>query len=132
MVVRLANVLQFNLEFELRMQQFIEMVRTGDKGKYIEAMLHAKKYLTPYMDSQSTEIHRAAGLLAFPKDTKAEPYKVGSCALLCLTPTNEYSRCICQVAGRTLLIYSCVLTMNFSLSLYGLYYILRCPPGYQL
>ncbi|RJE22124.1 hypothetical protein PHISCL_05521 [Aspergillus sclerotialis] len=73
---------QFNLEFELRLQQYIEMVRAGDKGKYIEAMLHAKKYLTPYMDSQSTEIHRAAGLLAFPKDTKAEPYKVGSSTLL--------------------------------------------------
>lgn len=71
---------QYNLEFELRLQQYIEMLRTGDKSKYMDAMMHARKYLTPYIDSQSTEIHRAAGLLAFPRDTKAEPYKVGSSA----------------------------------------------------
>lgn len=70
--------MQYNLEFELRLQQYIEMIRSGDKIKYMEAMVHAKKYLTPYMDSQSEEIHRAAGLLAFPKDTKAEPYRVCS------------------------------------------------------
>ncbi|KAL3489449.1 protein fyv10 [Aspergillus germanicus] len=66
---------QYNLEFELRLQQYIEMIRTGDKAKFIDAMTHAKKYLSPYIETQSTEIHRAAGLLAFPPDTKAEPYK---------------------------------------------------------
>lgn len=52
------------------------MLRDGDRTKYMEAMVHAKKYLTPYLDSKPTEIHRAAGLLAFPNDTKAEPYRV--------------------------------------------------------
>ncbi|BDD61969.1 GID complex subunit containing RING finger motif [Monascus purpureus] len=66
---------QYNMEFELRLQQYIEMIRSGDKSKLVEAMVHAKKYLTPYAETQSTEIHRAAGLLAFPGDTKAEPYK---------------------------------------------------------
>ncbi|KAL5334568.1 CTLH/CRA C-terminal to lish motif domain-containing protein [Aspergillus crustosus] len=66
---------QYNLEFELRMQQYIEMIRTGDKAKFTDAMSHAKKYLIPYIETQSPEIHRAAGLLAFPPDTKAEPYK---------------------------------------------------------
>ncbi|KAE8348619.1 CTLH/CRA C-terminal to lish motif domain-containing protein [Aspergillus coremiiformis] len=66
---------QHNLEFELRLQQYIEMVRTGDKGRFVEAMAHAKRFLAPSIDLQSTEIHRAAGLLAFPRDTKAEPYK---------------------------------------------------------
>jgi macrophage erythroblast attacher len=60
----------------LRLQQYIEMIRTGDKGKLVEARAHARKYLTPFIETQSAEIHRAAGLLAFPKDTKAEPYKV--------------------------------------------------------
>lgn len=73
--------MQYNLEFELRLQQYIEMIRSGDKMKCMEAMVHAKKYLTPYAESQPTEIHRAAGLLAFPKDTKAEPYRVGSLVL---------------------------------------------------
>lgn len=71
-----GQMTQYNMEFELRLQQYIEMIRSGDKSKLVEAMVHAKKYLTPYAETQSTEIHRAAGLLAFPGDTKAEPYKV--------------------------------------------------------
>ncbi|PYH94966.1 protein fyv10 [Aspergillus ellipticus CBS 707.79] len=66
---------QYNLEFELRLQQYIEMVRTRNKEKYADAMVHAKRYLAPYIETQSIDIHRAAGLLAFPPDTKAEPYK---------------------------------------------------------
>ncbi|EAW12480.1 FYV10 family protein [Aspergillus clavatus NRRL 1] len=66
---------RFNLEFELRLQQYIEIIRTGDRGRFIDAMAHAKRYLTPYIETQSMEIHRAAGLLAFPRDTKADPYK---------------------------------------------------------
>ncbi|PKY05369.1 protein fyv10 [Aspergillus campestris IBT 28561] len=72
---RLTRHVQYNLEFELRLQQYIEIIRAGDRTKYVDAMNHAKKYLTPYIDTQSAEIHRAAGLLAFPRDTKAEPYK---------------------------------------------------------
>jgi macrophage erythroblast attacher len=39
-------------------------------------MQHAKKYLSPHIETQYQEIHRAAGLLAFSEDTDAEPYKV--------------------------------------------------------
>lgn len=67
---------QNTLEFELRLQQYIELVRTRKPAKMIEAMQHAKKYLSQHLETQSVEIHRAAGLLAFPKDTDAEPYKV--------------------------------------------------------
>lgn len=94
----LTNQTQFNLEFELRLQQYIEMLRTGDRGKLMDAMAHAKRYLTPYTETQSKEIHRAAGLLAFPQDAKAEPYKVhpsNHCLQirpLCLnTPANRPS-----------------------------------------
>ncbi|KAL4789536.1 CTLH/CRA C-terminal to lish motif domain-containing protein [Aspergillus venezuelensis] len=66
---------QYNLEFELRLQQYIEMIRKRDKTKFVDAMVHARKYLAPYNETQSAEIHRAAGLLAFPPDTKAEPYR---------------------------------------------------------
>ncbi|KAL4806011.1 CTLH/CRA C-terminal to lish motif domain-containing protein [Aspergillus unguis] len=66
---------QYNLEFELRLQQYIEMIRTRDGTKLGDAMLHARKYLAPYDETQSAEIRRAAGLLAFPPDTIAEPYK---------------------------------------------------------
>lgn len=69
------------MEFELRLQQYIEMVRTGQREKLLEAMQHAKKYLSPHMETQAQEIHRAAGLLAFSKDTDVEPYKVGPSVL---------------------------------------------------
>ena len=77
-VLRRANsrYLQHNLEFELRLQQFIEMVRTQDKTKKIEAIAHAKRYLILNHQAQNPEIRRAAGLLVFKQDTKVEPYKV--------------------------------------------------------
>ncbi|KZF22660.1 hypothetical protein L228DRAFT_282752 [Xylona heveae TC161] len=67
-----------SLEFEVRLQQFIELVRSGQIGetkKLLEATQHARKYLIPHKDTQSKEIHRSAGLLAFAPDTQVEPYK---------------------------------------------------------
>ncbi|EER27546.1 GID complex subunit containing RING finger motif [Coccidioides posadasii str. Silveira] len=63
--------IQNRLEFELRLQQYIEVLRVGDKA---EARQHAKKFLTPHSETQSHDIQRAAGLLAYPPDTRAEPY----------------------------------------------------------
>lgn len=65
---------QGNLEFELRLQQYVEMVRTGNTQKLQEATQHARKYLASHSDTKYAI--RAAGLLAFPPDTPAEPYKV--------------------------------------------------------
>ncbi|KAJ5888904.1 hypothetical protein N7495_008945 [Penicillium taxi] len=66
---------QHNLEFELRLQQYIEMIRTQDPLKRIEAIAHARKYLTSNQENQNNDIMRAAGLLVFSQDTRAEPYK---------------------------------------------------------
>ena len=52
------------------------MVRTGEKSKIVEAMQHAKKFLVPHSDTQSVEILRAAGILAFPPSSDVERYKV--------------------------------------------------------
>ncbi|KAK5240422.1 GID complex subunit containing RING finger motif, partial [Cryomyces antarcticus] len=62
-----------NLEIELRLQQYIELVRTGENPKLIEATLHARKYLAAQQDTEFTM--RAAGLLVFPPGTAAEPYR---------------------------------------------------------
>ncbi|EEP79179.1 conserved hypothetical protein [Uncinocarpus reesii 1704] len=64
--------IQNRLEFELRLQQYIEMLRVGDKA---EARQHAKKFLTVHSESQAQDIQRAAGLLVYPPHTRAEPYK---------------------------------------------------------
>ncbi|MCJ1256648.1 GID complex subunit containing RING finger motif [Lignoscripta atroalba] len=61
-----------NLEFQLRLQQYIELRRDGH---LLEARQHAQKYIAPHTDTHFTDIHRAAGLLAYPPDTQAEPYK---------------------------------------------------------
>ncbi|RDW78475.1 macrophage erythroblast attacher protein-like protein [Coleophoma crateriformis] len=66
--------LQSNLEFMLRFQQFIELVRTKDQTKQIESIAHARKYLLPFKDSYPREVQQACGLLAFPPGSRADPY----------------------------------------------------------
>ncbi|KAJ5728015.1 hypothetical protein N7493_004345 [Penicillium malachiteum] len=61
---------QHNLEFELRLQQYIEMVRSPDQSKKLEAILHARKYLIPYRDAQGREVMKAAGLLVYTQRTR--------------------------------------------------------------
>ncbi|KAJ6127504.1 hypothetical protein N7523_003116 [Penicillium sp. IBT 18751x] len=66
---------QHNLEFELRLQQYIEMVRTKDIHKKVEAITHARKYLTLNAESQKDEVNQVAGLLVFTQDSRSEKYK---------------------------------------------------------
>lgn len=66
---------QNSLEFQLRLQQYIELRRGG---KLLEARQHAQKYIAPHTETHSAEIYTAASMLAFPPDTQAEPYKVVS------------------------------------------------------
>ena len=60
------------LEFQLRLQQFVELVRAEET---IEAREHAAKYLSPHANSRPDPVMEAAGLLAQRSDTHAEPYK---------------------------------------------------------
>ncbi|KAL2164196.1 hypothetical protein VTH06DRAFT_3411 [Thermothelomyces fergusii] len=66
--------MQSNLEFMLRCQQYIEMMRTGSQARMIDAINHAKKYITPFSDTYPVEVSHMAGLLAYRPDTKIEPY----------------------------------------------------------
>ena len=63
-----------NLELELRLQQMVEMTRTGETSKLIEATVHARKFLGAQQDTFYGM--RAGGLLAHPANTLTEPYKV--------------------------------------------------------
>jgi len=60
------------LEFELRLQQFIELVR---EEKHKEAMTHSKKFLAPHSDTHFEQIRKAAGLLAILPSTQCPRYK---------------------------------------------------------
>lgn len=63
-----------SLELELRLQQMVEMTRTGDTGKLIEATAHARKFFGGQQDGSYGL--RAGGLLAHHSSTLTEPYRV--------------------------------------------------------
>lgn len=61
-----ADLNKSTLEFQLRLQQFIELVRGGD---FQGALAHSHKYLTPFMGSHFPELQHAAGILCSPPTT---------------------------------------------------------------
>ncbi|MCJ1330156.1 GID complex subunit containing RING finger motif [Thelotrema lepadinum] len=60
------------LDFELRLQQYIELRRVG---RLVEAKVHAQRHLGPHMDAYPKEVYQATGLMAYPPNTLAEPYR---------------------------------------------------------
>ncbi|KAK9442591.1 negative regulation of gluconeogenesis, partial [Metarhizium majus ARSEF 297] len=58
--------MESKLEFMLRLQQYVELIRTQSEPKLVEAITHAKKYLIPYWKTYPKEVSQACGLLAFP------------------------------------------------------------------
>jgi macrophage erythroblast attacher len=70
-------VWQSKLEFTLRFQQYIELIRTQDEQKVLDAIAHAKKFMLPFKDAYPKEVKQAAGLLAFPPGGRTSVYEVG-------------------------------------------------------
>ncbi|KAL8787877.1 MAG: hypothetical protein Q9195_007570 [Heterodermia aff. obscurata] len=64
--------IESNLEFELRLQQYIELRRNE---KVIEAKQHAQKFIIPQIDIRQSDTRRAAGIMAHSPTTRAEPYR---------------------------------------------------------
>eukprot|EP00126_Sphaerothecum_destruens_P001976 Sdes_comp15423_c0_seq1m4316 len=60
-----------SLEFNLRVQEFIELAR---KNQRMEAIFYARKHFSNCIDGNLREIQRAMGLLAFSSDTKCSQY----------------------------------------------------------
>lgn len=59
------------LEFDLRLQEYIELVR---EDKLPNAISYAKKHLMVWADTHMNLIQHAMALLAFPSDTMCMPY----------------------------------------------------------
>ncbi|KAF3923935.1 hypothetical protein AA313_de0206528 [Arthrobotrys entomopaga] len=59
------------LEFELRLQQYIELVRTRKLG---DAVSYARKHLSGNFDTHKDDFHRASCMLAFPPE-RPGPYR---------------------------------------------------------
>ncbi|KAI7864138.1 CTLH/CRA C-terminal to lish motif domain-containing protein [Spinellus fusiger] len=60
------------LEFNLRMQEFIELARASQG---MEALLYARKYLVPWRATENKRVMQAMGLLPFRPTTQCQPYK---------------------------------------------------------
>ncbi|KXN82201.1 Macrophage erythroblast attacher [Leucoagaricus sp. SymC.cos] len=60
------------LEFELRLQEFIELAR---QRRNVEAIAYTKKHLVQWQETHFEEIKRASALFAFPPTTTCGPYK---------------------------------------------------------
>ncbi|KAK1780971.1 CTLH/CRA C-terminal to lish motif domain-containing protein [Copromyces sp. CBS 386.78] len=67
--------LQSNLEFLLRCQQYIELLRINTQSKSVEAIAHAKKYLAPFQEQYPDEVREMAALLAHRPTNKDLPPK---------------------------------------------------------
>jgi macrophage erythroblast attacher len=63
--------MESKLEFMLRFQQYIELIRTGSEPKLLEAIAHAKKHLIPHHAQYPKEVRQVCGLLAIPPRTAA-------------------------------------------------------------
>ena len=65
--------IQSTLEFDLRLQEYIELTRAR---KNEDAIAYSKKYLTPWYETHEAQIRQSFCLLVFPPSTNCPPYKV--------------------------------------------------------
>lgn len=63
------------LEFNLRLQEYIELVRAR---QIKEAITYARKHFTSWADTLMPKIQEAMALIAFPPFTKCDKYRVSS------------------------------------------------------
>ena len=65
--------LKSSLEFQVRLQEYLELVKKGHK---LEAVKHAKKFLCTETELEHLAVvQQAMGLLAFSSATQIQPYK---------------------------------------------------------
>merc|ERR1719242_1440041 len=65
--------LKSSLEFQVRLQEYLELVKKGHK---LEAVRHAKKFLCTETELEHLAVvQQAMGLLAFSSATQIQPYK---------------------------------------------------------
>ena len=66
--------MESKLEFMLRFQQFIELVRTQDLNRLADAIAHARRYLTPMHSTYPRECNQAAVLMCFSSNEAPSEY----------------------------------------------------------
>jgi macrophage erythroblast attacher len=69
----MIHPVQSTLEFELRLQEYIELCRMGRRE---DAIAYSKKHLVTWQETHLAQIRQALALLAFSPSTSCGPYKV--------------------------------------------------------
>ncbi|XP_018568004.1 macrophage erythroblast attacher isoform X2 [Anoplophora glabripennis] len=64
--------LKSNMEFNLRIQEFVELIRSDRR---IDAIKHARKHFPSFEEEHLSTIQQVMALLAFPVTTVIAPYK---------------------------------------------------------
>ncbi|KAF3493579.1 hypothetical protein DY000_02056235 [Brassica cretica] len=86
-------------EFQLRLQEFIELVRADS---YKQAIRYARKHLTPWGATHMNELQRVLATLAFKSTTECTKYKVlfelGQWDVL----VNQFKQEFCKLYGMTM------------------------------
>lgn len=112
---------QSPLEFELRLQEYIELARAE---KTYEALAYWRKHLQLWQDTHLARIQQATGLIAFRPNTKCKSYKVrfnfGLSPLASFQP--PFSAYTAQTDGATLSNASKAPSFNFTPFRRHLYY----------
>ncbi|KAF2901307.1 hypothetical protein ILUMI_04885 [Ignelater luminosus] len=65
--------LKSNMEFNLRIQEFVELIRSDRR---IDAIKHARKHFPSFEEEHLSTIQKVMALLAFPVTTEIPSYKV--------------------------------------------------------
>lgn len=63
--------LKSNMEFNLRIQEFVELIRSDRR---MDAIKHARKYFSTFEEEQLVSIQHCMALLAFPANTGINIY----------------------------------------------------------
>lgn len=110
-----------NLEFNVRLQEFIELVKAGDR---LEAVRHAKKHLASEEQCHLDIVQQGMGLLAFPLDTLIQPYKD-------LLDSNRWQQLIEQFRSENYRLHQLSSQSMFTVSLQSGLACLKTPHCYK-
>lgn len=109
------------LEFNLRQQEFIELVR---QKRLLDAVKHAKKYFSAFEEAQKGDFQHVMGLLAFRPDTNIEPYKS-------YFDVSRWNSLIDQFRSENFKLYQLSQTSVFSVTLQAGLSALKTPQCYK-
>eukprot|EP00761_Pharyngomonas_kirbyi_P013613 gb/GECH01013642.1/.p1 GENE.gb/GECH01013642.1/~~gb/GECH01013642.1/.p1 ORF type:complete len:384 (+),score=108.61 gb/GECH01013642.1/:1-1152(+) len=110
-----------SLEFNLRVQEFLEKVRAGGID---DAIKHSRKYLSAYSDTHFADVSQAMATLAFGGETKCQPYKK-------LFDSNRWNQLIDQFKIDNYRIHSLTTEPLININLQAGLYALKTPRIYE-